>query len=296
MKRWISVTPVLLLLLVVGCVSLNIKVPVYDNDALNEIHYRNEELARELANITGVNTAFSPYRPALVSLYNDYKTGRYGKAFKEIVEVGNGEYADYSPGLEALLWLYRTDQDAARGVLADYSLDALLHAAWGDCTGEQWDEWHEVRPRIAAPELAVYFTAHALRYIPERADGKNYLQSASETLLVGGGDCEDFALLIVEALESGGFFARLFTVDIYNEEGERLYAHTVAGYRRDHQWYFIQGFDGECLAGDVTGPFDHAYGMAEYIAGSIGGVPLYYYIDTVFEFLEAYQPLNRGRN
>jgi hypothetical protein len=102
--------------------------------------------------------------------------------------------------------------------------------------------------------------------------------------------------LIVEALESGGYFARLFTVDIYNEDGERLYAHTVAGYRDEHQWHFIQGFDGKYLGGGITGPFDHAYGMAEYIAGSIGGVPLYYYIDTVFEFLEAYQPLNRGRN
>ena len=69
--------------------------------------------------------------------------------------------------------------------LADYSLDALLNAAWGDCTGEKWDEWDEVRPRIAAPELAAYFTAHALRYIPERADGKNYLQSASRDVAGG---------------------------------------------------------------------------------------------------------------
>lgn len=294
MKRWILLTPILLL--VVGCVSLNARVPVYDNDTLNEIHYRNEELARELANIPGVNTPSSPYLSALATLNSDYRSGRYTHAFEEIREIGSGEYADYPPALEALLWLYRADQGTARKVLADYSLDALLDAAWGDCTGEQWDEWDEVRPRIAAPELAAYFTAHALRYIPERADGKNYLQSAAETLLVGGGDCEDFALLIVEALESGGIFARLFTVDIYNDEGDRLYAHTVAAYRWNHQWYFIQGFDGEFMAGDVTGPFDHAYGMAVYIAGSIGGVPLYYYIDTVFEFLEAYQPLNRGGN
>ena len=295
MKRWIRYTPILLLL-IAGCVSLAVQVPVYENDALNEIHYRNQELARELANIPGVNTPLSPYRPALEGLFADYRSGRYGRAFEEIVAIGNGELADYSPGLEALLWLYREDPNTARDVLADYSLDVLLSAAWGDCTGEEWDDWDEVRPRIAAPELAAYFTAHALHYIPERADGKNYLQSASETLLVSGGDCEDFALLVVEALESGGYFARLFTVDIYNEEGERLYAHTVAGYRRDYQWYFIQGFDGEYLAGSVTGPFEHAYEMAEYISGSIGGVPLYYYIDTVFEFLEAYQPLNRGRN
>jgi len=279
-----------------GCIALNVQVPVYDNDALNDIHYRDAELARELANIPGANTALSPYRPALASLFNDYRSGRYSRAFEEIIEIGNGELADYPPGLEALLWLYHIDPGAARDVLGDYSLDTLLSAAWGECTGEDWDEWDEIRPRIAAPELAAYFTAHALRYIPERADGKNYLQSANETLLVGGGDCEDFALLIVEALESGGYFARLFTVDIYNKEGERLYAHTVAGYRDNYQWYFIQGFDGECLGGGITGPFDHAYGMAEFIAGSIGGVPLYYYIDTVFEFLEAYQPLNRGRN
>jgi hypothetical protein len=277
-----------------GCVSAS-RPAVYRNDILNDVFAKDKELAIELSRIPGVNTPRSPYGAAIKALSLDYRNPAYRPACEEIMGLGNPTDRPFAPGLEALVWLYSHDPDEARRILVDFDLDTLLSASWGALRGPAWQDWRVVRGRLTAPPFAEYYARTALTYIPERGDGKNYLQSPAETLLMGGGDCEDFAALIIEGLEFGGYYARLFTVDIYTEKGKKLRSHTVAAYREDHQWYFIQGFDGKYLTGGITGPFDQAYELANYIADSIGGVPLYYYIDTIFEFLEAYEHLNRGR-
>ncbi len=43
------------------------------------------------------------------------------------------------------------------------------------------------RPPVGALSLCAYYTKKALRYIAERNDGKNYLQSPYETILMQGG-------------------------------------------------------------------------------------------------------------
>ena len=279
-----------------GCVFSNGPVSVYRNDILDSIYSRDKNFAAELSRIPGTNAVNSPYRDAMKGLFSDYQSGRYREAFEKIIDVGDSGRRPYAPALEAFLWLYRDDPTIARQCLIDFSLETLLSRAWGKCEGERWDMWEEVRMRLTAPELCVYFTKHALRYIPERSDGKNYLQSPSETLMMRGGDCEDFAALIAEGLEFGGYFARLFTVDIYTSEGKVIGTHTVALFRgNDNQHYFIQGFDGKYLAGDITGPFETPEDMARFIAKSVGGVPAYYYIDTPFEFIKGYEHLNRGK-
>ena len=177
--------------------------------------------------------------------------------------------------------------------LKDFSVEKLLGEAWGGFGGERWDEWGKVRMRLSTPEIAAYYTRNGLKYIEERKDGKNYVQTPYETLLTGGGDCEDFAILIVEALEYAGYVARLFTVDIVTKEGEIIGAHTVAAYWEEGKYYFIQGFDGKYLTGEVKGPFDLPVDMAYFISGSIGGVPLRYYVDTIGQYIEAYKKNER---
>jgi uncharacterized protein YceK len=295
MKRFLILLLFIAVFLTSGCVSTAPRAAVYKNNTLNAVYLKDVDLAWELARIPGVNTPNSHYSEAMRLLFSDYRGKNYEAAFDEILGIGNKEERPYAPGLEALLWLYERDPDAARGVLGDFSIEKLLSLSWGDCKGPDWNDWKVIRPRLSAPEYSAYFTKNALKYIPERADGKNYLQSPFETLLVGGGDCEDFAVFIVEALEFGGYYARLFTVDIADYEKKSLMSHTVACYRDGGGWYFIQGFDGKYLSGGITGPFSQSYDMADYIAGSIGGIPRYYYIDTIFEFLEAYKHLNRGR-
>jgi uncharacterized protein YceK len=295
MKRFLIRLFFIVVLSASGCVSVVPRAAVYKNDTLNAVYLKNDKLAWELSRIPGANTPNSPYSEAMKALFFDYRGKNYSEAFEEILGTGNKEERPYAPGLEALLWIYQRNPDTVREVLRDFSIEKLISTSWGDCKGPRWDDWKEIRPRLSAPEYSVYFTRNALKYIPERADGKNYLQSPFETLLIGGGDCEDFAVLIVEALEFGGYYARLFTVDIADYEKGTLNSHTVACYRDGGSWHFIQGFDGKYLSGGITGPFDQSYNMAEYIAGSIGGVPRYYYIDTILEFLEAYDHLNRGR-
>ncbi len=278
-----------------GCAAFTPRPAVYKNDALNEVFWADETFAAELARIPGVNTPTSPLAAGLPALWADYRSGGYKDAFEKILGTPNPEARAYCAPLEAILWLYADNPASARELLADYDLERLLAASWGGCTGSRWDEWEEIRARLSVPALCAYYTKKALKYIPERNDGKNYLQSPYETILMKGGDCEDFAALIVEALEYGGWYARLFTVDISRDMKKLPDSHTVACYRDGGKWYFIQGYDGKFLAGGVTGPFDQANDMADHIAGSIGGETYYFYIDTVLEFIKAYQPLNRGR-
>jgi hypothetical protein len=278
-----------------GCGAFTSRVPVYKNDVLNEVFWADENFSAELARIPGVNTPGSKLAAGVSALWADYRSGGYKDAFGKILGTGNPEARAYCAPLEAILWLYAENPASAREVLADYDLDRLLAASWGGCTGSRWDEWEEVRARLSAPGLCSYYARKALKYIPERNDGKNYLQSPYETVLMKGGDCEDFAALIVEALEYGGWYARLFTVDIYWHEKKELKSHTVACFRDGAKWYFIQGYDGKYLAGGVTGPFNQANDMAGFVAVSIGGETYYYYIDTVLEFIEAYKSLNRGK-
>jgi hypothetical protein len=293
-KLYVSIL-FLYLVAALGCAALREKVPVYKNDALNEVYYRDEGFAAELARIPGLNTPNSPYAAGLKELWADYRGGTFKGSFAAILATGNPEGRAYCAPLEALLWLYARKPAQARDVLGAWDLGQLLAAAWGDCTGSAWDEWEEIRARLSAPELVAYYTKKALRYIPEPKDGKNYLQSPYETLLMKGGDCEDFAALIVEALEFGGYFARLFTVDIYWHEKKLIESHTVACFRDGGKWYFIQGYDGKYLGGGITGPFDQSNAMADYIANSIGGVTYYYYIDTAVEFMKAFKALDRDR-
>ncbi len=295
MKRFLILLFFIAVFSASGCVSMAPRAAVYKNDTLNAVYLKDENFAWELSRIPGVNTPNSPYSEAMKVLFLDYRGDTFNSAFDEILGIGNSEERPYAPGLEALLWLYERDPDTARDVLRNFSIEKLLSTSWGDCKGPEWKDWKEIRPRLSAPQYSAYFTKNALKYIPERADGKNYLQSPFETLLIGGGDCEDFAVFVVEALEFGGYYARLFTVDIADYEKKSLMSHTVACYRDGGSWYFIQGFDGKYLSGGIMGPFDQSYNMADYIAESIGGIPRYYYIDTIFEFLEAYKHLNRGR-
>jgi hypothetical protein len=284
------------LILISGCVSIRPRVDVYKNEVLNDIFYKDEALAVELSLIPGVNTPNSRYLEAVRLMYGDYGALRgYGDAFSAILGAGHRGKRAYSSLLEALLWVYTGEdgQKRARDILKDYSTERLLNEAWGKCTGERWDEWGEVRMRLSTPEIAAYYTRNALKYIPERKDGKNYIQTSYETLLTGGGDCEDFAILIVESLEYAGYVARLFTVDIVTKKGEIIGAHTVAAYLEEGKYYFIQGFDGKYLTGEAKGPFDIPLDMAYFISGSIGGVPLRYYIDTIPQYIEEYRKNER---
>ncbi len=278
------------LILTPGCSTINPRVDVYKNEVLNDIFYKHENLAIELSRIPGVNTPKSRYLEAVKLLYKDYKGG-YGKVFSKILDAGHPEERAYSAHLEALLWLYSDEggQAKAKKVLRDYKVESLLEVAWGKCVGERWDEWGEVRMRLSTPASVTYYTRNALRYIPERNDGRNYAQTPYETLLTTGGDCEDFAILIVESLEYSGYKARLFTVDIVTKEGKIMGAHTVATYLEEGKYYFIQGFDGKYLTGEVKGPFVEPTDMAYFISESIGGVPLRYYVDTIQQFIEGYR-------
>ena len=295
MNRLLAIVSVLIVLAAWGCAAFTPKVPVYKNGALNEVFWADENFAGELANIPGVNTADPRMSAAVSALWADYRGARFAGAFGQIMAVGNAGARAYCSPLEATLWLYIEDPAGAREILSDYSLEKLLTVSWRKCTGDRWDEWEEIRARLSAPVLCAYYTKTALRYIAERNDGKNYLQSPYETILMRGGDCEDFAALIVEALEYGGWYARLFTVDIYWHEKKEIKPHTVACFRDGGQWYFIQGYDGKYLAGGAVGPFAQAGEMADSVAGSIGGETYYYYIHTALEFLDAYKDLNRGR-
>jgi hypothetical protein len=294
MKRFVALVLICLAAGTFGCAAFTPRPAVYKNDALNQVFWVDEDFAAELARIPGVNTPGSPLAAGVSALWADYRGGGYRDAFEKILGTGKPEARAYCAPLEAILWLYADDPSSTREVLADYGLDELLAASWGECAGSRWDEWDEVRARLSAPPLCAYYTKKALRYIAERNDGKNYLQSPYETTLMKGGDCEDFAALIVEALEYGGWHTRLFTVDIYRHEKKLLESHTVACFWDAGKWYFIQGYDGKYLGGGVTGPFDQANAMADYIAGSIGGQTNDYYIFTVFEFIEAYKPLSRS--
>ncbi len=278
------------LILISGCSTIKPRVDVYKNEVLNDIFYKHENLAIELSRIPGVNTPNSGYLEAVNLLYKDYRGG-YGKVFSTILDAGHPNERAYSAHLEALLWIYNKDggQAKAKGILADYKVESLLEEAWGRCVGKRWDEWGEVRMRLSTPALVAYYTRNALRYIPERKDGRNYAQTPYETLLTTGGDCEDFAILIVESLEYSGYKARLFTVDIVTKEGKIMGAHTVATYVEEGKYYFIQGFDGKYLTGEVKGPFAVPLDMAYFISESVGGVPLRYYVDTIQEFIEGYR-------
>lgn len=293
MKKYSVIALVCAVIIVMGCAVS--RVPVYKNDALNEVFWADERFAAELAKIPGVNTPDPRMSAAISALWSDRRSGRYSDAFGQLTASGKVEARDYSSPLEAVLWLYAQDPDWAREVLASYTLDGLTASAWGNCTGDRWDEWAEVRARLSVPSLCAYYTRTALRYIPERDDGKNYLQSPYETILMGGGDCEDFAALIVEALEYNGWNARLFTVDIYRHEKKLPDSHTVACFFDGGKGYFIQGYDATYLAGGVTGPFDQPDEMADFIAGTIGGQAYHFYVFTTAEFLDAYKDLNRGR-
>jgi len=294
MKRLPAIIAICAVLAIWGCAALTTKVPVYKNDALNEVFWADENFAGELAKIPGVNSSNPRMSAAVSALWADYRGGGYAHAFQEILGIGNAQMRAYCAPLEALVWLYIEDPAGVREILSDYSLNTLLTVSWRDCTGDRWDEWEEIRARLSAPDLCAFYTSAALHYIGERNDGKNYLQSPYETLLMRGGDCEDFAALIVEALEYGGWYARLFTVDILRDVKKLPESHTVAAYRDNGTWYFIQGYDGKYLSGGIHGPFTQANDMAGFISASIGGETYYYYIDTVLEFLEAYKALNRG--
>lgn len=92
--------------------------------------------------------------------------------------------------------------------------------------------WEEIRNRLNNPHKVAFFL-NTLNYKSETGD---YAQSPEETLSLGTGDCEDFAIIVYDSLHYHGYETKLLVV--YSDNS----AHCVGIYKKKkwNKWHYIE--------------------------------------------------------
>lgn len=115
--------------------------------------------------------------------------------------------------------------------------------------------WEKVRKRLRNPHAVALFL-NRLDYQSER-EGHNHTQTPEETLKLGGGDCEDFAYIVVDALHCHGYETRMLSVSGKNERS----CHAVGIYKEKFRdkWHYIE-------ESEISEGFSSIYSLAKHIA------------------------------
>lgn len=97
--------------------------------------------------------------------------------------------------------------------------------------------WEEIREHLDNPHKVAFYLS-TIRY---KNDIMNHPQRPEETVRLGSGDCEDFAILIYEALNYHGYETKLLIVCFEDDEA----SHCVGIYKekRSNNWHFVDRSD-----------------------------------------------------
>lgn len=164
-----------------------------------------------------------------------------------------------------------------------------LYSKSGYAAGESWES---IRAGLTTPELIDdYLNSCRITYKGERPRTLNHTQSPEETLRTLGGDCEDYAFLITDALRFHGYEAGIISVEARTSGG--LLIHAVAIYHDPEtgKWHFIHGYRFKGLSIGVSEPFDSQAELARDIAGHMNGKLYQYFVMSPETFRKVYDAM-----
>jgi len=112
--------------------------------------------------------------------------------------------------------------------------------------------WNKVRKRLRNPHAVALFL-NTLDYQKEQK-GQDHTQPPEETLNLGGGDCEDFAYIIADALSYHGYETRMLVV--WGKNGDSCHAVGIYKEKFRDKWHYIE-------ESEVSEGFDSIYMLAK---------------------------------
>jgi hypothetical protein len=154
------------------------------------------------------------------------------------------------------------------------------------------ESWKEAKSRFKTLNELFDYVSSNITYEREPSGVLNHTQSPEETCSIGTGDCEDFAYIFVDWLNSNGHpEAKMLTMG-YIVNGIRNF-HTAAAFEEDGKWYFIQGCNNP-FKPMIGGGYENLEEMAQAIVdernkalgGKAGLLAEHIYLESPEEFIE----------
>ena len=126
--------------------------------------------------------------------------------------------------------------------------------------------WEEIREHLDNPHKVAFYLS-TIRY---KNDITNHPQRPEETVRRGGGDCEDFAILVYDALSYHGYETKLLIVCFEGNDP----CHCVGIYKekRSDNWHFVD-------RSDVSLGCDNMYDLAREAGKFMGTFDSYIVVD-----------------
>ena len=152
--------------------------------------------------------------------------------------------------------------------------------------------WQDIRADLTTPErIGQYLNSSPVTYRGEKPGALNHTQTPEETISTLHGDCEDYAVLITDALKYHGYEADIISVEAKTSGG--LMIHAVAVYRDSDtgQWHYIHGYRFRGLSIGVSKGFDSQGDMARFIAEKMNGKLYQYFVMSPDSFKKVYDAM-----
>lgn len=239
-----------------------------------ELHQKNPGLAEELGRIPEFadNEISDKDLEALVNMSDYFSTikskypDRFDQAFEEILDMGIKDKRKYCSPLRFLFWLAeekKFDEESisyTSNPLKYFSLKTLLRLGVTRFPDKGVNKLGEVTELLNTPELVSIWLSKNLRYLEDPPRG--YAQPPKVTVRRGGGDCEDWAILVDYFLSKAGYDSYIISV-MWSKGG-----HGVAAYKLDGDIFLL----GDTMSGkkqEIIGPFGSNQEIAGYISGSM---------------------------
>ena len=243
-------------------------------ELFTELHQKNPELAVELGRIPEFadNEVSDKDLEAFVNMtdYFSIIDSKYpdglDQAFEEILNTGIKDKRKYCSPLRFLFWLAeekKFDEESisySSNPLEYFSLKTLIKLGVNRLS-KKTNNFNEVVKILNTPELVSIWLSKNLKYLE---DSGGYAQPPKVTFEKGGGDCEDWAILIDYFLSKADYDSYIISVMWSKDSG-----HGVAAYKLDGD-IFLLGDTMRRKKEEIIGPFGSNKEIVDYISGSRG--------------------------
>ncbi len=152
--------------------------------------------------------------------------------------------------------------------------------------------WEDIRAGLTTPgQISEFFRSSPIRYKAEKAHTMNHTQPPEETIRTKTGDCEDYAMLITDALIYHGYEAAIISVEAQTPSGLMIHAVAIYSDSDTGRWHYIHGYDFKGLSIEVSKGFDSRRDVALYIAERMNGRLYQYFVMTPDSFVMTYDAM-----
>ncbi|MBN2566551.1 transglutaminase domain-containing protein [Candidatus Woesearchaeota archaeon] len=150
----------------------------------------------------------------------------------------------------------------SRSAILDFVSTGLVIKRAADQIVARSCDYHGEFAEACYAKALFYFVRDSMQYIPDPPD--EYVKTAEESLLVGGGDCEDASILLASLLESVGVSARF----VYVPQHVYVQAHLPAAVKKykapdQGDWVSLDATCEYCRFGEI--PYRYSDVRKQYV-------------------------------